>query len=236
MSTPKTYDILDQAAIPAGEVPQARKKLDVHGALYRTDTRFRSPRIGFALGRENPSEFVVAFLPVPEISVVKESGWDGPFSSPTYSIYATTETKTWAYEEGRVEEGMPACDKPGRTRFYYGADSKGYWRRWSELRAESGAFVFIRRPEIPRLRDDFGFGMVMWMGIGGWSVLWEPETEGRWIVEVGGRCWASDDWEPGDGLPYEVNEDYDRARKELCEIMLGREITEEEFESLGVPQ
>jgi len=236
MSTSKIYDILDQVAILAGEVPQAREKLDVHGALHRIDTRFQFPRIGFALGRENPSEFVVAFLPVPEISVVKESGWNGPFSSPTYSIYATTEAKTRAYEEGRVEEGMPVCDTPGRTRFYYGTDSKGYWRRWSELRAESGPFVSIRKLETTRLREDFGFGMVLWMGIGGWSVVWEPETEGRWIVEVGGDRWASKGWEPGDGFPRAVAESHDRARKELCEIMLGREITDEEFESLGDPQ
>jgi len=225
------YQLLDEAAIPAGGVPPSHKKIDAHGALYPTD----SGHVCLALGRENPAQYVEAFVPVREISVVKESGWGGPFSPPTYSIFAPTEVKVRLYKENDYLDGLPRRDDIGRTRWYYGGNSVGYWHRWSEWREESGSFVSCREMEQPRLREQYGFGHVTWMGIGGWSVLFEPDG-GGWIVEVGGDSWASDEWEPGDGFPPAVTHSYDRARKDLCEIMLGRELSYEEFESLGDSQ
>jgi hypothetical protein len=235
MSTPKIYDMLDGADIPSAEIPQEHihNRLDVHGPLYVAS----APSVGLALGsgpfgQTDRSEFTLAFVPLPETSVVKNFGWDGPFDSPEYSIYTTANMEARIFAGGDTYEGKPVPIAFGREIFYYGTESAGYWRGWEEHRRESGPFVSIRKGEVSRLCGDFGFGMVMWMGIGGWSVLNEPETEGRWIVEVGGDRWASQGWEPGDGFPHAVAESHDRAQRELCEIMLGRSMTDEEFQSL----
>ncbi len=221
------YQLLNEAAIPAGGVPPSHNKLDAHGALYPTD----SGHVCLALGRENPSEFVRAFVHVREISVVKESGWDGPFEPPTYSIYAPTGVKARLYEQNDALNGEPKRDSLGRRRWYYGFDSVGYWRRWSEWREESGPFVSCREMEIPRLRDDYGFGRILWMGIGGWSITREPDG-GGWMLEVGGDLWAAENWEPGDGLPEGVGQSYERAKKELLETMMGKKLTDEEYQEL----
>jgi len=235
MSTPKIYDMLDAAAIPAGEIPQEHihNRLDVHGPLYVAS----GSRVGLALGtgpfgHAGRSEFTLAFVPLPEMSVVKESGWDGPFDSPVYSIYTTANMEARIFAGGDTHEGKPVPIAFGKEIFYYGTESAGYWRGWEEHRRESGPFVSCREGETHRLMGDWGFGQAVWMGIGGWSVLKEPETEGRWIVEVGGDRWASEGWEPGDGFPHAVAQSYDQARKGLCEIMLGRSLTDEEFQSL----
>lgn len=232
MSDLERYEDLNGAAIPPGGVPPSHKKLDTHGALYPTDSSY----ICLALGRENPAEFVRAFVSIREISVVRESGWDGPFRSPTYSIYAPTEVKARLYEQEESFPGKRKKDSLGRDRYYYGFDSVGYWHRWSEWRRESGPFVSVRKMEIPRLIDEHGYGEIMWMGIGGWTVSKERENEGAdggWILTMGDKWATKGQWEPGDGLPEGVEESFDRAKKDLCETIMGRTITDEEYENLG---
>lgn len=232
------YEILNEAAIPPGGVPPSHQKLDVHGALYPTG----SPTVCLALGKESPEEFVEAYAPIREISVVRESEWSGPFSPPTYSIYAPAEVEARLYEVDHTYPGTQFEDDQGEDRYYYGFDSIGYWHRWSEWRRESGPFVSIREAEIPRLTDAHGYGEIIWMGIAGWSVLEEPKSEGSdWVLSIGDSpgvqgvaYWATKGkWAPGDGLPEGVMETFDREKKDLCEMIAGRKLTDEEYENLG---
>lgn len=232
MSDLRRYKTLNEAAIPPGGVPPSHKKVDAHGALYPSD----EPMVCLALGRENPAEFVRAFVPVREISVVRESEWSGPFSPPTYSIYAPTNVKARLYEQEKSFPGNRKKDDLGRDRYYYGFDSVGYWRRWSEWRREAGPFVSIREMEVPRLIEDHGYGEITWMGIGGWSVTKEREyegPEGGWILSMGDKWATKGDWQPGDGLPEGVEKSFDRAKKDLCEIIAGRQLSDQEYENLG---
>lgn len=232
MNDLQRYKALDEAAIPPGGVPPSHKKLDTHGALDPT----RSPTICLALGRENPAEYVEAFAPIREISVVRESGWCGPFSPPTYSIYASTKVKARLYEQFESHTGKRVRGDLGRDRYYYGFPSVGYWHRWEEWRRESGPFVSIRKMEIPRLIGEHGYGEIMWMGIGGWTVSKERENEsadGGWILRMGDKWATKGQWEPGDGLPQGVEESFDRAKKDLCETIMGRRLSDEEYENLA---
>jgi len=231
MNDLERYKALDEAAIPPGGVPPSHKKIDAHGALYPCEAV-----VCLALGRGNPAEFVEAFVPTRDISVVRESGWEGPFSPPTYSIYAPTEVKARLCEEGDTCSGKCKTDDLGRDRYYYGFDSVGYWHQWSEWRRESGPFVSIREAEMSRLRREHGYGEIVWMGVAGWQLTIDRENEspeGGWMLAMGDLWATKGEWSPGDGLPESLSESFDRAKKDLCKTIAGRSMTDEEYENLG---